>query len=231
MSSGRGPLGLRDRLREVREEVVLDVASDLMDERGYADTSMDEVAARSGMSKATIYQLFTTKGELAISVVLRTMARSIAILDSLDPALSPMTRIERGLKQCLEAHAGFDGSQVWAAVAHQDSRYLHMRTELTRRIEGLVEAAKAAGEMHPDVTAPMAIVLFEAIVHAKLEHGDGASGELLDGLLSIVFRGLRAQQDPGGPSQARDAQRRRTLSGPSPARAPTNRRRRAESGT
>jgi AcrR family transcriptional regulator len=231
MSTVRGPVGLRDRLRRVREEVVLDVASELMVERGFADTSMDEIAVRTGMSKATIYQLFATKEDLAINVVLRNMARTISILDSLDQALSPMTRIERGLKQCLNAHAGFNGRHLWPAVAHQNPRYRQMRAELTRRIEDMVDTAKAAGEMRRDITAPMVIVLFEAIVHAKLEHRNAASGELLDGLMSIVFRGLRAQQDPDGLPQARDAQRRRALSGLSPTRTRTTRRRRTEPGS
>jgi AcrR family transcriptional regulator len=50
--------------REVRERQILSLAEDLFAERGYEGASMDELAARAGVSKPVIYGLVGSKEEL-----------------------------------------------------------------------------------------------------------------------------------------------------------------------
>ena len=53
--------------RAVRERQVLELAGELFAERGYAAASMDELAARAGVSKPVIYKLFGSKRELFVA--------------------------------------------------------------------------------------------------------------------------------------------------------------------
>ncbi|MBV8084580.1 MAG: TetR/AcrR family transcriptional regulator [Chloroflexi bacterium] len=190
---------VRDRLREVREEVILDAAYELMAEHGYGDMSMDEVAARTGMSKATIYQFFPSKQELAVGVVVRNMARNMAILDGLDSRMSPIQRMERGLRQCLASKAQFDAGRLGLpqALIREHPRYHKMRGRLFERVTAMLEDAKAAGEVPADITAPMAVALCEGLFHMNSDHLDGNPAErdqLIEGLVTIIFRGLRRAQ-------------------------------------
>lgn len=50
--------------REVRLRQVLDLASELIVERGYTGASMDELARRAGVSKPVVYDLVGSKDEL-----------------------------------------------------------------------------------------------------------------------------------------------------------------------
>lgn len=61
------------RRKEARPQELLAAALDLFVERGYAATRLDEVAARAGVSKGTLYLYFPGKEELFKAVVRETV--------------------------------------------------------------------------------------------------------------------------------------------------------------
>jgi AcrR family transcriptional regulator len=67
LSVGAGVSALRERQQMSREEV-LDAAAEAFIARGYAATSIDDVADRLGCTKGRVYHYFRTKGELFLGV-------------------------------------------------------------------------------------------------------------------------------------------------------------------
>ncbi len=61
------------RRKEARPQELLAAALDLFVERGYAATRLEDVAARAGVSKGTLYLYFTNKEELFKAVVRENM--------------------------------------------------------------------------------------------------------------------------------------------------------------
>ncbi|MDX6545862.1 MAG: hypothetical protein QOG02_1636, partial [Gaiellales bacterium] len=62
MSDSTGTALRRGRPRsEARKQAILHAAFDLLKERGLGGTSMDDVADRAGVSKATIYRWWDSK--------------------------------------------------------------------------------------------------------------------------------------------------------------------------
>jgi AcrR family transcriptional regulator len=57
------------RRKEARPQELLDAALDLFVERGYAAARLEDVAARAGVSKGTLYLYFTNKEELFKAVI------------------------------------------------------------------------------------------------------------------------------------------------------------------
>jgi AcrR family transcriptional regulator len=57
------------RRKEARPQELLDAALDLFVERGYAATRLDDVAARAGVSKGTLYLYYANKEELFKAVI------------------------------------------------------------------------------------------------------------------------------------------------------------------
>jgi AcrR family transcriptional regulator len=56
---------VRGRPRSERSHrAILEAATEILEERGFVDLTMDEVAQRGGVSKATIYRWWPTKGML-----------------------------------------------------------------------------------------------------------------------------------------------------------------------
>src|SRR5690242_20784016 len=59
----------RQRRKEARPQELLDAALDLFVEKGFAATRAEEVAARAGVSKGTLFLYFPSKEELFKAVV------------------------------------------------------------------------------------------------------------------------------------------------------------------
>lgn len=58
----------KDLAREAQEKAVIEAAARLFENKGYFMTTMDEIAEKANVSKATIYKLFPSKEELFIKV-------------------------------------------------------------------------------------------------------------------------------------------------------------------
>jgi TetR/AcrR family transcriptional regulator len=74
--SGAAPdaLAKRERRKEARPGELLDAALDLFVEKGFAATRAEEVAARAGVSKGTLFLYFPSKEELFKAVVRENIA-------------------------------------------------------------------------------------------------------------------------------------------------------------
>ncbi|MFD0714394.1 TetR/AcrR family transcriptional regulator [Paenibacillus sp. GCM10027626] len=60
---------LKERQRQEREQYILQAAEQIMLEKGYHHTSMDEIAEQVGIAKGTLYLHFARKEELAYALV------------------------------------------------------------------------------------------------------------------------------------------------------------------
>ncbi|MDC8783838.1 TetR/AcrR family transcriptional regulator [Roseateles koreensis] len=78
VSSSRA--GTRQRRKEARPQELLDAALTLFVERGFAATRSEEVAARAGVSKGTLYRYYPSKEDLFKAVVRENL--SVHIEDS-----------------------------------------------------------------------------------------------------------------------------------------------------
>ena len=68
----------RERRKEARPGELLEAALDLFVEKGFAATRVDEVAARAGVSKGTLFLYFPSKEELFKAVVRHNIAGRFA---------------------------------------------------------------------------------------------------------------------------------------------------------
>lgn len=70
---------LRDRER--REALILDVARDMLLERGYLGLTMDRVADATEFSKGTVYQHFSSKEDLMAAVAAQSLKVRVALFE------------------------------------------------------------------------------------------------------------------------------------------------------
>jgi AcrR family transcriptional regulator len=69
---------VRQRRKEARPLELLDAALDLFVEKGFAATRSEEVAARAGVSKGTLYLYYPSKEELLKAVIRNSISAEIA---------------------------------------------------------------------------------------------------------------------------------------------------------
>jgi AcrR family transcriptional regulator len=72
------PTPTRQRRKEARPQELLDAALALFVEKGFAATRSEEVAARAGVSKGTLYLYYPSKEELFKAVVRKNLSALIA---------------------------------------------------------------------------------------------------------------------------------------------------------
>ena len=78
-----------------RRELLLAVARRVFAERGFAATTMDDVARAAGFTKPILYQYFDSKTDLYREIVVQTAARLLRQLDvAVHATQSPRARIE-----------------------------------------------------------------------------------------------------------------------------------------
>src|ERR1700730_10075446 len=86
---------LKEKQRREREELIIQAAEEVLQEKGYYETSMDEIAARVGIAKGTIYTHFPGKEELVMAIFTRTMQTFLEGIDEvIETEPTPRAKLE-----------------------------------------------------------------------------------------------------------------------------------------
>jgi len=166
---------LRERQRERRRGTILDAAWELIGEKGFEDTSVEEIAERSEVGVATVYNYFGTKNDL-LHVLLERYIESEANLGE-SVLEHPPDRMVDGIAELFTVYV--DGMvercgprlmKEFLAMAlsrqfgyGQDTYRLKMR--LLTQCQDLVRHYIQAGQMRPDVTVEeAAMACYSAVV-------------------------------------------------------------------
>ncbi|GCE07307.1 hypothetical protein KDAU_46360 [Dictyobacter aurantiacus] len=179
--------------------MILDTAYQLLLEQGYQKMNMDELAARVGVAKMTIYQHFPSKEALVIGVIVRGMKM---IEEELTPdfaAPAPaLERLEAILAKSLERRSTLRRVNVELAPAAvtQNPRYQAQRDRLAEQWSGLIEQAKAEGSVDRTLSTPVLVRLlfntfqtdFDDLLHA----GAISADELAHTLITVAIKGMRS---------------------------------------
>lgn len=88
MQSLTAPRSLKEKQRQERERLIFQAAEDMFLERGYHETSIDEIAARVGIAKGTVYLHFPSKEDLIFALVERDLQR---MLDNIEVRVADVT--------------------------------------------------------------------------------------------------------------------------------------------
>jgi AcrR family transcriptional regulator len=88
----------RQRRKEARPQELLDAALDLFAEKGFAAARSEEVAARAGVSKGTLYLYYPSKEELLKAVIQQRLSVEInAVAEQVDRFEGPASVLLTGL--------------------------------------------------------------------------------------------------------------------------------------
>jgi TetR/AcrR family transcriptional regulator, fatty acid metabolism regulator protein len=204
--SERG-VSLRERQRQERERLILGAASDLFVERGYHDTSMDDIAARVGIAKGTVYLHFASKEDLALALVeqgARAFAQRLdAILASDGTPRAKLEKIFEGAHSAM----GEGVSQTFSAIFRNPEVIVRMRErhddmsavwrEPMRRLSEVLDEGKAAGEFDPEMPTPIMLNLFMGLLapHRWERPMEGAPpAEIARHISRFFFKGIAPSQ-------------------------------------
>jgi len=218
------PCGTSSRLRAVNarrqavREHILQTAADLFRERGYRATTLDHIAARLGMSKASLYKSFHAKEEMLAVISRRTIetfTRELALV--LRSGLTPEEKLRRVVRDHVRfviANRSFLTvffseeanlpARLARALAQQKDRY-------DKGIESLVVDGVRQGvfrDVPPRLVVFGLLGMLNWIYKWYNPRGRWGAEEISSAFLSLVEGGL-LRRARGGPALGRQLSRLR----------------------
>ena len=192
--------------REVRERQILALAEDLFTERGFRGASMDELAARAGVSKPVIYDIVGNKEALYERCFERAGDElSEAIIEAAaanagDPA-GMLRATALAFLQFVEGH-----EKAWAmlyaldAAGRKDSHVQRIRARQARIAADLL--AQLGASVEPQRLEAAAFMLngaFEALASWRLGREEISDDTAAEWLVAFLLPGLRPLLEPVRP--------------------------------
>jgi AcrR family transcriptional regulator len=172
-NTGAAPRG-RPR-SEKAQNAVLEAATELLLEQGLAAVSMDAIAARAGVSKATIYRWWPTKESLALDALFHDWAGVPAVEDTgtlrgdLLQLLRPWARLATARPYGRVIGALLTEAQTDPAFAAEyRARFVKPRRDQGRAI---FRRAIERGEIRADTKVEVALDLLYGPIYHRLLHG------------------------------------------------------------
>jgi AcrR family transcriptional regulator len=194
---------LRERRRQLLQDEIIQAATELLKERGYSAMSMDELAARVGVSKPTLYSHFATKEDLLVAAVMRTLDRMAAVVEADTTMRTPLQQLLFVLRMVVQVQVdeGALSPRPWAPEVLQ---VLCSRQEVVARFQrvddavvGMVREGVAAGEIDARLDPLVVARAFFAMIntlHAPFMIGLAIPNPsaIIDTLVTLFERGVRA---------------------------------------
>lgn len=183
----------------------MEVAHDLIIERGYTAMSMDEVAERAGVAKATLYQHFPSKEELAIRVIVRAMQHVETLIAQQDSSLSAIERLEQACRSIMahriaKQRADLSGQDSAPLPVRSHPLFQAQRHRLEMALVGLVEQAQAEGDIGTHLPPVLFIHVMLAVARgldydALLTSGSLTPTDLQTMVVDLLFNGPRSRRE------------------------------------
>jgi AcrR family transcriptional regulator len=194
-----GKPSLKERQWQLREDTILDAASELMATKGYTAMTMDDIANLVGISKATLYQHFPSKHDLVVMVACRTSDRAYARMAAINPELPPKARVSQLIDTVVEVRYGPDSPPVIEAVGElvevlgSDHPYMLKERRNTELMLDVLRQAEKANAVIPKLSIEVAVhVILGALRCIELEKvvGEGRLGPDLvaDSIKRMILR-------------------------------------------
>ena len=172
---------LKEKQRQERAALILQAAEEVLAEKGYHDTSMDEIAARVGVAKGTLYQHFPSKEDLIFALFERQLEMSLYTIEQIVATTLPArTKLERILRHMYGELLGKRMQLLISLLTDMDAhkgliaKKLQMRDrmqELAAGIRAVLEEGKAEGTFDPAIpTTVMLMTFFNLLSPHGIEH-------------------------------------------------------------
>lgn len=203
---------VRQRRKDARPQELLDAALALFVEKGFAATRSEEIAARAGVAKGTLYRYYPSKDELFKSMVRDNL--SVHIAESAAQAAQYEGAIADLLSQMMRAwwaKVGHGNAGVVCKIMMVEARNFpelarfyvdEVITPSKALIGSMVERGIRTGEFRAVPIEPTVHMLIAPMLHMLLhEHSFGqhdtchdtmSAQDLLDAQMALLLHGLLA---------------------------------------
>ncbi len=203
---------LKEKQRQERETLILEAAEEVLMEKGYYETSMDEIAARVGVAKGTVYLHFPSKEDLVVAIFQRDMERLLQLIKTTNASsLTPREKAEIILEQLYGSlftrrmqlfYSISNFAELKQNIVEKKTCVRDLWHEISADMTSLLEEGKAAGEFDssiPTAVMPTAVMLstFFCFLSPRsyqrlMDEEHIPANELAKHVARIYFKGITA---------------------------------------
>ncbi|HEV3376662.1 MAG TPA: TetR/AcrR family transcriptional regulator [Thermoleophilaceae bacterium] len=181
--------------RALRQRQLVELAEQAFSERGYARTSMDELARRAGVTKPVIYELFGSKDGLFRACVDRAIEQlGASIAEAVRAETEPEDRLRAGglafLRFARDNRVAWDLMALQGRFAEQAQAARRDQAQLIRTL--MQEIAPAdADPKELEAVAYAVNSAYEGAAHWMWEHPDVPVEQVAEWIVALLLPGLR----------------------------------------
>lgn len=194
----------KQHMLQAREEAIVQTVNRLLAEKGFEAMTVDEVAARVGIAKASLYKHFSSKEDLAAAAMVRLLQRAQAALQALPPLAAPIENLRGAVRWMLEVKLAGDmptlpsqnSSLRTTLQAHR--AYRDGLIAVSDQLGRWIEAAQARGELNPAL--PALVILYtlyaracDPVLEFLKRDGRYAEADIVDMVMCTCFEGINAR--------------------------------------
>lgn len=192
---------IRQRKNSTRKETIVDTAARLFRERGFAATSMRDLAEQVGVEAASLYNHISSKAEILQELCFKVANQFISNIDKVEaeeiPAIKKIEAVLRfHIRQMVDHYEEvYVSDREWK---HLTDPYLsnirNQRRVYRQRIASIIEEGIRRNEIKK-IDAPTAVlIMLHAVSGIESWHRSKQkiSGEILEeNMISILIEGLQ----------------------------------------
>jgi AcrR family transcriptional regulator len=182
---------------DVARREALAAAADLIAERGVDNLTIEDVAARSGVAKTTIYRHWPTRGPLIIDAV-RSCWAHLPTPDTGDLRTDLVRLFEGMVRVDLTSLAGRIMPSLLGAAARDpelDRLTRELVEERARPVREILARAVARGELPADLDEEVALGLVVGpLLYRKVHRRQTLTQQYLEACIDGAIAGLRATE-------------------------------------
>ena len=177
---------------EEAHQAILDATLELLSEVGFSALTVEGVASRAGVGKATIYRRWPSKLPLVVDAFGQLPAFEDADTGSLEGDLKAM------LRQYLENFLATPLATVYPSLAAERSHNPELGQLMDpllkgrrRPLDAAFRRAQSRGELGPDIDIEMASDLIVGPIAVRLFfRGTTIHPDMVDGMVELAMRGV-----------------------------------------
>jgi AcrR family transcriptional regulator len=179
---------------EASRKAILDATYELLKSIGFYQMSIEGVASRAGVGKATIYRWWSSKGVLAVEAFMEAVAPFIAFRET----GSAQTDIERQMRKLAEVYRGRTGEILGEMIGFSQGDAEMREALFVGYLKPRREAAKAAlqrgidqGEFLPDLDLEALVdALYGPLIYRMLTGYYPIDTRFVNQTKRVVFEGI-----------------------------------------
>lgn len=195
----------RDEYIESKREQILNVALGVFQEKGYANTSIMDIAKRANMGKGTLYLYFKSKEELLHSVFMECSTISTLVDWSFDLDAPIEQALQDFAKVILKDVQSFVSLLLMSipdliklAKEHPGDSFNDIYSQICRNLERYLETKKSRNEISQECNSKILAQAFISMINFPIimqEIGNGFSDpaqseEYIEGAVSLIVKRL-----------------------------------------